>query len=113
MALPKDDDLDAGKVADVLGFRLPDVEGAVRVRSPRPSLPAFLGCSCGERWEILAVLLGLIIFLSPIRLRGRMALFPPMRRVCFVFRIFVTTIRNIARDSQVSWHERAVLLQNM
>uniref|UniRef100_A0A0D3H8H3 Uncharacterized protein n=1 Tax=Oryza barthii TaxID=65489 RepID=A0A0D3H8H3_9ORYZ len=30
MALPKDDDLDAGKVADVLGFRLPDVEGAVR-----------------------------------------------------------------------------------
>ncbi|XP_052167869.1 probable mitochondrial adenine nucleotide transporter BTL1 [Oryza glaberrima] len=28
--LPKDDDLDAGKVADVLGFRLPDVEGAVR-----------------------------------------------------------------------------------
>ncbi|KAF0923220.1 hypothetical protein E2562_003430 [Oryza meyeriana var. granulata] len=30
MALPKDDDLDAGKVAEFLGFRLPDIEGAVR-----------------------------------------------------------------------------------
>jgi hypothetical protein len=37
MALPRDDGLDDAKVAEVIGVRLPDVGGAVRVRK-HPSL---------------------------------------------------------------------------
>ena len=36
MALPKDDGLDGAKVAEVIGVRLPDVAGAVRVRKILP-----------------------------------------------------------------------------
>lgn len=36
MALPKDDDLDGAKVGEVIGVRLPDVGGAVRVRNSSP-----------------------------------------------------------------------------
>lgn len=41
MALPKDDGLDGAKVAEVIGVRLPDVGGAVRVRKSPPDSMRF------------------------------------------------------------------------